>query len=127
TDSLNAITSAMSKLEEKEATVVQMVIAPAGNKWRQQARAFLNGLENNLDENGKPKVKVDPAVPPAVEEKSSKVGFTVSIRLMSVAPTKAKAEANLKNLINAYGQFNLPHLGGLKKTKVYFKKWFVQD
>src|SRR5690606_40131102 len=62
-----------------------------------------------------------------VEEKSSKVGFTVSIRLMSVAPTKAKAEANLKNLINAYGQFNRPHLGGLKKTKVYFKKWFVQD
>ncbi len=127
TDSLNAITSAISKMAEKEAVAVQMIISPASNGWRQQARSFLSGLENNVDDSGKPKVKIDPAIPPAVEQKSSKVGFNVAIRLMSVAPNTARSKANLKNIINAYDQFTLPHLGGLKRTRVYFKKWFVND
>lgn len=127
TDSLNAITSAMSKMDEKEAVAIQFIITPASNGWRHQARSFLNGLENNVDDKGKPKVKIDPAVPPAVEEKSGKVGFKVAIRLMSVAPNKTKAKANLKNMVNAFGQFSLPHLGGFKKSKIYFKKWFVRD
>src|SRR5690606_3136384 len=122
-----SITSAMSKMSEKEALMVQVIISPASNRWRHQARAFLSGLENNVDEKGKPKVSIDPAIPPAVEQKSSKVGFTTAIRLMSIAPTTTRAKANLKNVINAYDQFTLPHLGGLKKTKVYFKKWFVHD
>ena len=44
TDSLNAITSAMSKMAEKEAVAVQIVLAPASNAWRHQARSFFERL-----------------------------------------------------------------------------------
>jgi hypothetical protein len=127
TDPLSAITSAMSKLEEGQALVAQVLITPKDNGWRQAARAFLTNLENNVDEQGKPKVKVDPAIPPAVEEKSSKVGFTASIRLLAVAPTTAEANSQLNQLIGAYDQFALPHLGSFRKASPRYKHWFMED
>src|SRR5579872_2047054 len=37
-DPLNAITNAMSKLEDNESCVVQIVVSPAGNVWQQKPR-----------------------------------------------------------------------------------------
>jgi hypothetical protein len=127
TDSLNSITSVMSKLDEGEAIVVQMLITPKDNSWRQAARNFLTNLENNVDEHGKPKVKIDPAIPPAVEEKSSKVGFTTSIRLLTIASTTSQASARLSQILSAYDQFGLPHLGSFGRSNPRFKHWFMED
>jgi hypothetical protein len=125
TDSLNSITSAMSKMAEKESAVVQIILTPCDDSWRKKARQFLASLESTNTED-KPKIKIDPAIPPAIEEKSSKVGFEVAIRLVTVAPTMGEAKANLANLASTFDQFSLPHLGGFRKTKVYFKKSFME-
>ncbi len=127
TDSLNAITSAISKLESNEAVVVQMAMKPASEGWQKGGRSYLHGLEHNVDDEGKPKVKVDPSVPPAIEDKISKVGFNTSLRLMSVAPTMGRAKSNLKNIVNAYDQFGLSHLAKFKKSTIHFKRRFVED
>lgn len=127
TDSLNAVTSAMSKLDSNEALVVQMVLKPASGGWQTGGRTFIEGLANAVDENGKPKVKVDATVPPAIETKIAKDGFEVGLRLMSVAPTLAKARSNLKNVVRAYDQFNLPHLAKFSRATLYLKRLFVED
>ncbi len=127
TDSMNAVTSAMSKLEKDEVVVIQTLISPQDNKWRSAARTFLSNLENNTDDNGKPKVKVDPAVPPAVEEKSSKVGFTVSIRLLAIAADLPQAKNHLRQVVGAFDQFALPHLNSFKKVTPRFKRWYMED
>lgn len=127
TDPLNAITSAMSKLEEGEAMVYQLLITPKDNGWRQAARSFLTNMENNVDEQGKQKVKIDPAVPPAVEQKSSKVGFTATIRLLTVATDMPQASARLAQLAGSFDQFALPHLGSFRKASPRIKQWFMED
>jgi hypothetical protein len=127
TDPLNAITSTMSKLEDGEAMIFQLLITPKDNSWRHAARAFLTNLENNVDEKGNPKVKIDPAVPPAVEEKSSKVGFTAAIQLLAVSRDMTAANARLGQLVGAFDQFALPHLGSFRRANPRIKQWFMED
>ena len=38
TDPLNAITNAMSKLDESEGAVIQLIISPAGDRWQKKPR-----------------------------------------------------------------------------------------
>ncbi len=58
----------------------------------------------------------------AVEEKSSKIGFEVNIRLVASAPTREKAEALLKELENSFTQFGAPGINSFKITESFFNK-----
>jgi len=58
----------------------------------------------------------------SVEEKSSKVGFEVNVRLVASAPTKEKAQTLLKELENSFTQFNSPDLNSFKITETFFEK-----
>lgn len=58
----------------------------------------------------------------AVEEKSTKIGFEINVRLVASAETNEKAEELLKELENSFSQFNLPDSNSLKvkETKKRF-------
>jgi hypothetical protein len=51
-DPLNDLTNVLSKLEEKESVVMQMIIRPLSNRWRKKAEAFGEALFKNKKEGG---------------------------------------------------------------------------
>lgn len=54
-----------------------------------------------------------------VENKASKIGYEVNIRLVTSAPDKEKAENLLKELENSFTQFNAPDTNGFKITEAF--------
>ncbi len=53
----------------------------------------------------------------AIEEKTSKPGLDINIRLLASASNKLRAEALLRTLANAFGQFNIYESGNSFQTR----------
>ncbi len=49
-----------------------------------------------------------------LEEKSSKTGYKMNLRVVTSSPDKVLAESNLKNILASFMQFNLPPYNGFK-------------
>lgn len=63
----------------------------------------------------------------AIESKIAKEGFEVNIRLVAVAPEKARAEQILDHLKGAFAQFSSPYLNSFKSTRPFRKQRFTYD
>lgn len=61
---------------------------------------------------------IDEATIKALEQKSSKVGFSVNIRLVTSALTQTRADAILTNLEGAFTQFQNPNFNGFTVTRL---------
>ena len=124
-DSISAITTALSKMEEGEGAVIQILIAPADNKWRKQGKSYVSQLRSKaVGESPKP---ADPKVIEGVENKCSKPGFFTAIRIVVSAKDLPTANAHLKNIKGAFAQFNNPILNRFTTAKIRLKKAFMID
>lgn len=103
-DTLNSLTSAMSKLDSSEALAIQIVVSPAGNGWRNQGNSFIGAIKAK-QANPDKHINVDPKLIEAIENKVSKVGFDVAIRVVSLAKDKISAENHLQNVSTSFSQF----------------------
>ncbi len=64
----------------------------------------------------------------SLEEKASKPGFDVNLRVISSAPDGPRARMNLTNIINAFTQFTSQESGnGIVKKPVWRKSAFIHD
>ncbi len=124
TDSLSAITSALSKFDEFEAGIIQILIRPAESKWKKQGKNYVSSTKKNEANPEKATFKTDPKVLEKIEDKCSKSGFETTIRFVVTAPTKDMADTHLKNIKNAFTQFN-SDLNNFSGTKDYFKGGFM--
>ena len=124
TDSLSAITSALSKFDENEAGIIQILIRPAESKWKSPGKSFVSSTKKNEANPEKATFKTDPKVLEKIEDKCTKSGFETMIRFVVTAPSKDMADTHLKNIKNAFTQFNsdLNSFGG---TKDVFKGGFM--
>jgi len=124
TDSLSAVTSALSKFGEFEAGIIQILIRPAGKKWKNSGKSYVSSTKKNEANPEKATFKTDPKVLEKIEDKCSRSGFETTIRFVITAPSKDIADTHLKNIKNAFTQFNsdLNNFGG---TKDYFKGGFM--
>ncbi len=124
TDSLSAITSSLSKFDEFEAGIIQILIRPAGSKWKKEGKNYVSSTKKNESNPEKATFKTDPKVLEKIDDKCSKSGFETAIRFVVTAPSKDMADTHLKNIKNAFTQFNsdLNNFGG---TKDYFKGGFM--
>ncbi len=124
TDSLSAITSALSKFDEFEAGIIQILIRPAGSKWKKSGKSYVSSTKKNEANPEKANFKTDPKVLEKIDDKCSKSGFETTIRFVVTASSKEIADTHLKNIKNAFTQFNsdLNSFGG---TKNYFKGGFM--
>lgn len=126
-DSLNLLTSALSRFKKGEGGVVQIVISPADQKWRKMGRKSLNGMQKTDPEKGGSPAPAE--VTQGIDKKLGKIGFNTVIRLVTVGQTKEDAKVYLQNLIGAMEQFNSPQMNKLKKKKLkfYSKRDFMYD
>ena len=126
TDPLASITSVLSKLNEGETTAIQLVVSPADSAWSKSGRSYISQTKKSESNPEKASYKVDARQLEAIESKSSKPGFEVALRLVSVAPSSEIAKVNLSNLKACFSQFESPW-NKLSSRKIYLKSFFVDD
>ncbi|NTV30792.1 ATP-binding protein [candidate division WWE3 bacterium] len=117
-DPLSSITSAVSKLSEHERVLLQIMIQPADDGWRNKGQAFINGAQNPPKDDKVRRKNVDPQLIQAVQEKLSRPGFRVAIRILVQASDPQQTKMLTDNIIRTFDQFDMPQMSNLMKTHV---------
>lgn len=124
TDTLSSITSALSKMNEDEGAIVQLIIRPAPPKWKKMGKSYVSSTKKNEANPEKATFKTDPKTLEKVDDKCSRPGFESCIRLVVSSKSKEMAGMHLRNLKSAFSQFN-SDLNGLKSSRILFKGGFM--
>jgi hypothetical protein len=159
---LNALTNALSRVEEEDGAVIQFLVRSAPKGWRQRGISiaqqmqqgkklseveggkFLKGVGKSVAASVKSKPKDQSGLPQqpeayrlspleeemvrGLEEKASKAGLEVNIRVMVSSRTVPKAQMYLNNIINSFSQYNIYQYGNsLKKYIPKTRKRLVRD
>ncbi|MBU0645895.1 type IV secretion system DNA-binding domain-containing protein [Patescibacteria group bacterium] len=136
-DPLNALTNVLSKLPADEGAVFQYVVRSAPGAWRKRGVKIAQDMQQgmSLEEaiSGKKKSSVkeltglsaedkkpekehrlspqEEETVKGLEEKASKGGMEVCVRLMVSGANAGTAQTTLANMINAFSQYNIYQYG----------------
>ncbi len=124
-DGLSLITSVLAKMGEGEGAAIQILVSPADPKWKKLGRKFIARTKKAESNPETAKYATDPKELEGIENKISKPGFNVTIRVVVCSPNKEMADAHLSNILSAYGQFNAAN--SFKKMKPLLKNLLVKD
>lgn len=125
-DPLSMVTSSLAKLGPGEAAAIQILVAPAPGEWRSRGRKFISKTKKSESDPEKAKFNVDSKTLEAVENKTSKPGFTTSIRVVANAPTKDAAKLLLDNIKSSFAQFSSDQ-NSFKGDKIRIASNFMTD
>jgi len=125
-DPLASITSALAKMREGEGAAIQILISPADKKWSKEGRKYLSKTKKAESDPEKASYRTDPKQMEAIENKCSKPGFEVCIRMVVSSNDEASAKAHLSNLKGAFEQLSGDQ-NGFKGRKIRFPKLFMTD
>ncbi len=124
TDPLAAITSALSKMQDEEGAIIQVLIRPADSKWQEQGKSYVASQKKKESDPEKATFKTDQKTLEKIEDKCSQPGFETCIRFVVSSPEKKSAEIHLKNIKTAFTQFNSP-LNSFTSAKILFQGGFM--
>lgn len=125
-DPLSAITSAIGKMGPGEGAAIQIMISPAGDKWKKAGKSYISSTKKNEANPEKAHYNVEPKVLEAIDNKTTKPGFNTVIRAVVSSTSLESAEMHLHNIESVFAQFSsdLNHLG---KAKQLHKSSFMVD
>jgi len=157
-DPINALTNPLTRIAKTHKGMIQVVLAPADESWRNvsedvseklqkgesvladdrskfnknatKAGGFLGELWKAAKVENKTETPESPTqITPLhqeqgqkVQEKTSKPGFNVQVRLLSTGETREEASSNLKTLFSAFSQFSSPQLNSFKIKEINDEK-----
>lgn len=124
-DTLSSITSVLAKMGEGEGATIQILVRPAGSHWKKAGRGYISTTKKNEADPKTAKYGTDTKELELIENAISKPGFDVVIRIVVSSKTKAEAEAHLKNIVNAFGQFSGQN--SFTENTHQIKGWFMKD
>lgn len=125
TDPLSGISSALGKMQTGEGAVIQILIAPASDKFKNAGKKFLK-KERDPGDGDKPKPPPDQKQLEAVEGKIAKSGFSTVVRIVTSSTSEEAAKAHLGNIKAAFEQFSGPY-NGFTGAKIPSQKGFIRD
>ncbi len=126
TDSMNSVTSALAKMQEGEGAAIQLILAPAGNSWRQMGRRFVSGTKKKEADPDKASYKTEAKSLEAIDTKIAKPGFEVTIRIVVSSKDEEMAKTHLNNIKSTFEQFMSDH-NSLGSQKVWAQHTFMTD
>jgi hypothetical protein len=126
TDPLSSITAALAKMGKEEGAAVQIIVIPADSGWQEAGRSFLSATKKEEADVEKATFKYDVKTLEAIENKCSKPGFEVVVRIVVSSPTMEQSKIHLDNIKGAFEQFS-SHLNSFKKAKIWLKNTFMID
>ena len=149
-DPLNALTNAIAKLSETEGAAFQFIVRPTHEHWRQKGvhiahemkngktlkevlhpnhlGAFLTlaGLQAKKEEKQNALTPLEDQMVQGLEEKASRAGVEVCVRLVACGDTSAGAEIMLNNMLDAFSIFNIYEYGNsFEKALPHSRNAFV--
>jgi flagellar biosynthesis GTPase FlhF len=135
-DPINNITNALSKLDEDESCMIQIMLRPTDNHWQKHAskhashmqkhghhgggfsplsliKGFINFWKTDTKDDGKHEEKEGPSALESeevklIDEKSKKIWYDAIIRIMTVARDHHACEIQMKNILSSFEQFKSP-------------------
>ncbi len=125
-DSLAAITSSLSRMDEGEGAMIQVLIRPTHSKWKKEGRSYIASVKKTEATPDKATFKTDAKLLEKIEDKTSKVGFDTAVRMVVSAQSKDMAEAHIRNIKSAFNQFNADS-NSFTSAKISFKGGFMID
>lgn len=125
-DPLSALTSAIGKMQPGEGAAVQVIITPAGDKWKSKGKSYITGIKKNEANPEKAHYNVEPKVLEAIDNKTSKPGFNTVIRVVVSSTTMEMAKMHLHNIESVLSQLSTDqnHFIGAKQ---FIKSSFMVD
>ncbi len=156
-DPLNGITNILSKIPEGDGAAFQFLVRSSPGKWRKQGIRVASNMQQGmkLDEaiKGKKHKKTDylelaglggdkqkepekdyrlspleDQTVKGLQEKASKAGMDVCIRLVSASKSAESAQTLMQNMLNAFAQFNIYEYGNsFVKVVPRRKKRIIQN
>lgn len=151
-DPLNALTNTLAKVPEGDGVAIQYILRSAPASWRDVGMAIVKriqkgeGYEGGKSGSGnwmvkegarqifgggddqndtainKPVTQKDQNIQKGVEEKMSKAGMEVNIRIIAASQQPAHAQMILDQILQSFGQFNLYEIGNSLKKDIPGKK-----
>ncbi|MDQ7023210.1 MAG: hypothetical protein Q9M97_06850 [Candidatus Gracilibacteria bacterium] len=141
----------MSKLEEDESAVIQIVLKPISDDWQHHSTKesgkimsgkksnftlnpfkiiviLISGLFSNQDENKSPEKDNNTSAlsqerAKTVDEKGDKTGFETIIRIVVSGNNETMVETELTNIKSAFTQFNYPDFNKFSGTLNHINKF----
>jgi hypothetical protein len=123
-DPLSSLTSTLSKLVEGEGAAIQILVSPAGKKWQKMGKSFLSSTKKKEADPEEAEFKVDSKALEKIEEKCTKPGFEVELRVVVCSKSLDQAKAHLSSIKSALSQFNSDQ-NGLSSKKIWWKRAFM--
>src|SRR4029079_5705784 len=105
-DPMSSITSVLGKMSEGESAAVQIVISPSSDQWKKAGREHITTTKKREANPETAKYSVDNKELEAIEQKITKPGFKIYVRMLVVSSTKEAAESHISNLEGSFSQFN---------------------
>ena len=137
TDSLSIITNVLTKLEEKEEAVIQIILRNTSSLWHSRAKTIINEVSKGKNLNSalaetssfnvfktqekkeeQKQIKIDEELLKSLEEKASKDIFETNIRVVVSIKDKQKSNDVFSQIINAFDQFSSPKLNSFSVIKL---------
>lgn len=123
-DSLSAITSALSKMSENEGAIVQVLFKPTASKTAEEGMSYIANLKKKEADPEKATYKESQRNFERIEDKCSQPLFDVCIRIVASADSKERAKQHVANIKSAFNQFN-SDLNSFTSAKIRFKGGFM--
>ena len=121
-DPLSAITNAMTKVDEDEGIVVQLLVRPVSNKWQKAGKKLVKKVHSKTKSTktsaGEQLTSAEQEQIRTLEQAVAKPGFETIIRIVTASSTAAKAAHHKTNIMSAFAQFSTVEynkLGGKKR------------
>lgn len=126
-DPLSQITSALAKMAPGEGASVQILARPSDGKWRSAGKKYVSKTKSaEMDPKRESKSPPDPKKMEAIDNKCSKVGFDVVVRIVVSAQSDEGARVHIDNIKSTFSQFNGEY-NGFSGAGIRFKKQFLVD
>jgi len=139
-DPLAAITATLAKFEDNEEAWIQLIVKPASDNWHRKSENYISRLRGqssssplsmisalwtppNSESSGgssAPKLtEYEQARASGAEEKSHKLGFETSLRIVYRGEVaQSQAALRLQSIIASYKQFNTTYMNGFQQGRM---------
>lgn len=126
TDPMATLTSALAKMGNDEAAAIQLLVSPTESEWQKEGSSFVSGTKKQEADPDKAKFSVPAKKLEAVENKISKPGFDISLRIVVVSNSEESANAHLNNINSSFAQF-AGEMNKFGSRTIKSKGAFVED
>ncbi len=126
TDGLSLITSAMSKMQQGDGAIIQIVLQPEGSGWQAKGKSYISSTKKREADPEKASYTNDPKAMDSIDTKVGKPGFRTAIRIVVSSSNEMSANSHLTNISGAFAQFSSPQ-NSLTSARIWIKQLFMID